>query len=87
MPYVIYRNRVEDYARWKRAFDEGDERRRAGGIKNPQVFRNPEDPTEVLVLCEVDSVDRGRQHFQSPMVREVQQRSGVREHAEYYPEQ
>jgi uncharacterized protein (DUF1330 family) len=54
MPYVIARHRVEDYARWKRVFDESEAGMREAGVKSPQIFRNRDDPNELALLIEVD---------------------------------
>ena len=46
MPYLLVRHKVEDYAKWKRAFDEHAATRQTGGSKGGQLFRSSDDPNE-----------------------------------------
>ena len=45
MSYILVRQKVEDYAKWKDAFDRGaEDHRRAAGSKGGYVFRDADDP-------------------------------------------
>ena len=51
MPYGISHRRVADYSQWKRGWDELVAiREEKGGVQSEQIFRNPDDPSEVVVL-------------------------------------
>ena len=54
MEYVLVRQKVENYRKWKAVFDEHASIREANGCQGAQVFRSGDDPWEVLVLMEWD---------------------------------
>ena len=85
MPYVIVRNRVEDYTHWKRGWDMGAAMRRDGGVRSEQLFRNPGEPNEVLVLLEYDTMEQARAFVQSAPLQEALQGSGIQDRTVYFP--
>ena len=85
MPYVVVRARAQDYAQWQRVFQEGVSMRREMGIKSEQVYRNPDDPNEGVVLFEVDDTQRGLQAMQAPQAQEARRRAGLSDVKFYVP--
>lgn len=85
MAFIISRNRIGDYAQFRRVLDEQAAVRQARGLPPPRIFRNPDDPHDVLVLTEGDVADYRRVH-DSPQFRAVLERAGITERVEYYPE-
>ena len=78
MAHLLVRHKVEDYSKWRAAFDEHDATRRANGaIGTPQVFRSGDDPWEVSILMEWDELEKARKFTQSDELREVMQQAGV----------
>ncbi len=77
MPHLLVRHRVEDYARWRPIFDETAGVRERYGSNGGQVFRSADDPTEVVMLFEVDDLGRAREFVGSDDLREAMQRAGV----------
>ncbi len=77
MPGVLFRINVEDYARWKPVFDEHSATRKDMGSKGGQPFRDADDPSQVVILMEWDSIERAHQFTQSDVLRKAMQRSGV----------
>lgn len=73
MAHLLVRNTVEDYAKWKPAFDSHSEMRKAAGSKGGRFFRSAEDPNDVLVLIEWDDVDKARAFADSRELREAMQ--------------
>jgi hypothetical protein len=85
LPYIIVRNRITDYAQWKTGWDEAVATRRDGGVKSEQVFRNPGEPNEVLLLLEYESMDQARRFAASDSLREALKDSGIQDRAVYFP--
>jgi hypothetical protein len=85
MPYIVARARVPDYGQWRPAFEATASRREAGGLKRAQILRNPDDPTEVVVLFEVDDAEQGRQYLSSEGSRQRQRETGGVVEAVYLP--
>ncbi len=77
MPYLLIRHKVEDYAKWKSEFDKHGDARKASGFKGGYIFHNADAPNEVLVLMEIEDMEKARQFAQSEEVRQAMQRAGV----------
>lgn len=88
MPHIITRLKVKDYDQWKARFltEESRTFRRTHGNRGGRLFRNANDPQEILVLSEWDDVEKGRQLVQSNELRERQQQGGVVGPVELYVE-
>ena len=84
MPYLLVRHKVQDYGKWRPAFDEHGATRRAGGGGNSQVFRDANDPSNIVILMEWDSLDNARQFAQSADLRQTMERAGVTDHPDVY---
>jgi hypothetical protein len=84
MPYLLARHKVEDYAKWKAAFDEYAADREAASSKGGYVFRNVNDPNEVVVLLEYDDLEKARQRFPSMDSGEGWQGVGVVDQPDIY---
>lgn len=84
MPYLLIRHKVEDYAKWKPVFDDHGSTREAAGSKGGYVFRNANDQNEIVILLEVDDLERCRQLVESEDLKEAMQRSGVADKPDIY---
>ena len=65
MPYILVRQKVEDYAKWKPFFDQHSATRQSSGSRGGRLFRNAHDPNELVVLFEWDDLEKARQFAQS----------------------
>jgi heme-degrading monooxygenase HmoA len=77
MPYLLVHHTVEDYAKWKLVFDEHATNRKTGGSKGEHLFRNADNPNQIVILFEWDDLDKARQFTQSDDLRQAMQRAGV----------
>ncbi len=77
MPYALFRLKVEDYAKWKPVFDEMSATRKASGSKGGHLFRNADDPNELVILLEWDHLEKARQFAKSGDLLQAMQRAGV----------
>jgi quinol monooxygenase YgiN len=77
MPHVLVHQRMEDFDRWKEVFDRLGPTRVDATCRSTAVFRNREDPHEVVVLFEFDDLARAREHMSSPELRAAWQDAGV----------
>ena len=84
MPYILVRAKFEDYAKWKPVFDEHGATRKASGSKGGYVFRNADDPNELVVLLEWDDLAKARQFAQSDDLRAAMQRAGLTDRPDVY---
>lgn len=84
MPHLLIRHKVQDYDAWKPAFDEHGAFRRSAGSRGGLVFRNAEDPNEVLILLEWENLEGARQFTAADDLRETMQRAGVADQPDFY---
>jgi len=78
MPYLLVRHKVEDYERWKPVFDhdQGATRRRSGS-EGGWILRNADDPSELVVLLQWDSLENARRFAGADELGKAMQRAGV----------
>lgn len=60
MTVVRIEHGVQDYERWKQAFDSDPADRRGSGVRAYRILRGVEDPNDVLIDLELDTVDQAR---------------------------
>ena len=77
MPCLLIRHKVQDYSTWKAVFDEDEATRRANGSQGGWLFRDADDPHEVLLLLAWDDLERARLFADSDDLREALARAGV----------
>ena len=77
MPHVLVHQRIEEFDRWKEVFDRLAPARAAASCRSTALFRNLEDPHEVVVLFEFDDLAQAREHMSSPELRAAWQAAGV----------
>ena len=65
MIHVLVRLRVEEYNRFKNAFDEGHEWRRERGQKSFDLFRREHDSNDLTILFGWDEIGVARGVFES----------------------
>jgi hypothetical protein len=84
MPYLLVRHRVNDFATWKAVFDEQAKTRKASGSKGGYLFRNADNPSEVVIALEWDRVENARRFVASPDLRATMERAGVVDRPDVY---
>jgi len=77
MSYTLVRIAFEDFEKFKAVFEEAANLRQSHGSKGVRVFRNVDQPNEVMIVGEYEDLARARQLFQSPDFRAAIQRAGV----------
>lgn len=76
MPYVLIQHQVRDYSTLEAVFRDDGERRRRSGSKGGKLFRNTDDPGNLVALFEWDDVERARVFANSYELREAVQWAG-----------
>ncbi len=74
---LLVRNKVADYGRWRRLFDEQGEAARAAGLSLRQLWRSVDDPNDVFFLFEVEDRGRAEAFMHAPEAAAVGQAAGV----------
>jgi hypothetical protein len=77
MVHVIVRHKVADYSRWKETFDAHLNARKAAGETEARVMVSVDDPREVTLFFDWDSLDRGRRFMGSDDLKQAMKQGGV----------
>ena len=77
MTYMLCRNRVADYAKWKAVFDSNAEAGRDAGFELVNLWRSVDEPNNVFFLLKVANVDSARKFISDPAAAESGRVSGV----------
>jgi heme-degrading monooxygenase HmoA len=76
MVYVLGKLNVENYETWKTFFDKRSDTRKESGSKEAHLFRNSDDPNEVLILFIWDSKENARKYMESENLRKYLKNAG-----------
>ena len=77
MPYTLVRARVEEFSRWRRAFEEQAEAREEAGSRGGHLFRAADDPDTVVAFLAWDDLKRARSYLESEEAREAWRAGGL----------
>ena len=84
MTYLLCRNKVADFATWKRVFDSHSTAHREAGLTLKQLLHNLENPNDVFMLFEVEDLKKAKAFVASPDVPDAQEKSGVVQKPDIY---
>ena len=74
---MLVHYKVRDFGKWKPFFDRYESTRKLSGSKSAQVFQNVEDPTDVFILFEWDSVENAKKFSMSEDLKKTREQAGV----------
>jgi len=77
MATLLVRQRVRDYDRWKEVFDADAPVRAAAGSLGGRVFRDGDDPEDIVIVLEWEDLDQARDFAEREDVQETMERAGV----------
>lgn len=69
---------VEDFDRWRRAFDDHERMRTESGARSHRIFRDPDDDHRVTVVVEVEGSDNAKELLAAHESADLWKRSGVK---------
>jgi hypothetical protein len=82
--YILVRHKVKHFQEWKRGYDEHSPARVAAGLTERHVFRNADDPNEVVILLEAKDLSKAKAFAGSADLKEAMQRVGVTDQPDIY---
>ena len=82
MSHGIFRLKVENYSTWKSDWDKSSDFRKSGGQKGFHIFKMADDPHDIILLIEWDTIDNMKKFMESPELEKALKRSGVKEMVE-----
>ena len=77
MATLFIRHRVADYAAWRTVYDSVGPMQKRLGVRAESVNRSADDPNEITVTHEFDSVEAAKAFAGSAELREAMASAGV----------
>ena len=77
MAFMMGRAVVEDYAAFRKVFDDAEEMRQAAGALNSAVYQSVDDPNEVIIRIEFPTADAAKAFSTSQVLRDAMQKAGL----------
>lgn len=77
MVHVLVHHKVADFNRWKESFDSHLNTRMHAGETGFRLFQSVDDPRDVTLLLDWDSVEHARRFLASDELRSRMQQAGV----------
>lgn len=74
---MLVKHHIQDYTRWRAVFDRMDGLWVEFGETYAHVFRNADDPNNIVILTRWDSLDSARRYAHDPRLKEGMQDAGV----------
>lgn len=87
MPYVLIIHHVDDYAAWKRVFDDAADLRKGAGEMAFQLLREESSATHIVHFSQWTSLTAARSFFESDELVEIRRKAGVHPPTFLYLEQ
>ena len=87
MKQLLFRHKVEDYAKWKSVFDANVALRKAAGSQGARLFRSASNPNELVILFDWENLESARKFAEAPELQERLKRAGVVQHDVYFLEE
>ena len=77
MTYLLRRNRVADFERWKAVFVSHKQAHQQAGLRPLHLWRSVAEPNNVFFVFEVASVEKAQEFISNPEAAKAGEASGV----------
>jgi hypothetical protein len=77
MAHMFIRHQVQDFDKWKPAYDSHQHARAAAGLRELHLWHNLDAPNEIVLLFEVSDVKQARAFAESADLKERMKTAGV----------
>ena len=81
---LLVRNRVRDFATWRKYFDEGSTLGAEYGVSLASMWQASDDPNNVFFLLDIESVEKTEAFMATPESHALGEKSGVLDGEAYY---
>jgi len=81
---MLIRHKVKDFSHWKQGYDAHLPKRSEAGLTEKYILRGDSDPNEVILLFEVQDINRAKAFSESVDLRERMQKLGVVDKPDIY---
>lgn len=84
MSLLVIRHKMKDFTAWERAYDAHASARVAGGLGKGRVTRSVDDPSELVLIFEVEDITKAKAFCASDDLKSAMQGAGVIDKPDLY---
>ncbi|HTX61031.1 MAG TPA: cyclase [Methanobacterium sp.] len=84
MTFVLAIHKVKDYNKWKSEYDEQGTLKTSNGSKEEFVFRNTNNPNEMVVLTPCKNLQSAKTYAEAENLNFTSQKDGVTDQPKVY---
>ena len=77
MTRMFVRHKVNDFAAWRKAYDDFDATRNSMGVTGHAIFQAADDPNDITAYHDFDSLEKAQAFAGSSELREAMGKAGV----------
>ena len=77
MAHILVRHKVKDFAMWKKVYQGHASFRKQQGSKGSRILQNADDPNDVVIVLDWDTMEKARAFTESPNLIEIMEKAGV----------
>jgi quinol monooxygenase YgiN len=77
MASMLVQHQVKDFSEWKNVYDSLADLRASSGELSDTIYRDANNPNELTILFEWDSLENAQKYSQSQELKEAMQKAGV----------
>lgn len=78
MTYIYVHHTVEDYAAWRKGFDDhASARQAAGATDEAYIMQTVDNPNEITAILGWSDVEKAKAFIQSPELKTAMEKAGV----------
>lgn len=77
MVYVITKLKVESFDKWKPVFDERKTTRKEAGSKEGTLYRNSDNPNELVIFFDWENMESAKNFFTSESLQKALKKGGA----------
>lgn len=77
MVTLFVRHPVADYVEWRRVYDSIGATQKAGGVLAESVYQSVDDPNDVTVTHDFETIEAARAFVSSPELKAGMKKAGV----------
>ena len=77
MAHILVHHKVEDYNKWKPVYDGHENTRKNSGSKGSRLYRSKDNPNELVILFDWDTLENAHKFASSQELKEAMQKAGV----------
>ena len=77
MAAILIKQKINGFDVWKKEYDAQEDLRFSNGMLKDHIYLDANDPHQITILFDWDSVENARKFTDSPKLKEAMQRAGV----------